>query len=64
MSAYCCVVWETFSSDSSPSLKPLGALEMSQKPLWVGKNPLWVCVVDDIAASKDILGEIILYKPL
>ena len=33
---YCGVVWETFSSDSSPSLKPLGALEMSQKPLWVG----------------------------
>ena len=31
-----CGVWETFSSDSSPSLKPLGALEMSQKPLWVG----------------------------
>ena len=26
----------SFSSDSSPSLKPLGALEMSQKPLWVG----------------------------
>ena len=30
-----CVVWKTFSLDSSPSLKPLGALEMSQKPLWV-----------------------------
>ena len=44
MSAFCCGVWETFSSDSSPSLKPLGALEMSQKPLWVGKKPLWVCV--------------------
>ena len=31
-----CVVWETFSLDSSPSLKPLGALEMRQKPLCVG----------------------------
>lgn len=41
---YCCVVCETFSSYSSPSLKPLRALEMSQKPLWVGKKPLWVCV--------------------
>ena len=33
MSAFCCGVWETFSSDSRPSLKPLRALEMSQKPL-------------------------------
>ena len=35
MSVFCCGVWETFSSDSSPSLKPFGVLEMSQKPLWV-----------------------------
>ena len=34
-----CVVWETFSSYSSPSLKPLGAL-------WnESKAPLGVCVV-------------------